>query len=196
MVTVDISTEEAAAGQDYDRKSELKAFDDTKAGVKGLVDAGITQVPRIFIQPPDHISYIQSNLIKPQLSFPVIDLDGIDIDPIQRKEIVNKVRDASGTWGFFQVVNHGIPVSVLEEMIDGVHRFYEQDNEVKKQWYSRENSGKTRVVYNSNFDLYTAPAANWRDSFYCSMAPNHPKPEELPPPCRYSHKENLFCNLI
>ena len=27
---------------DYDRASELKAFDDTKAGVKGLVDAGVT----------------------------------------------------------------------------------------------------------------------------------------------------------
>ncbi|KAM7462959.1 hypothetical protein LguiA_031080 [Lonicera macranthoides] len=37
----------------YDRTSELKAFDETKAGVKGLVDAGITQVPRIFHQPPN-----------------------------------------------------------------------------------------------------------------------------------------------
>jgi hypothetical protein len=26
---------------DYDRASELKAFDDTKLGVKGLVDAGV-----------------------------------------------------------------------------------------------------------------------------------------------------------
>ncbi|KAK6781011.1 hypothetical protein RDI58_023195 [Solanum bulbocastanum] len=43
----------------YDRMSELKAFDDTKTGVKGLVDSGIT------------------------------------------KEIVDKVRDASETWGFF-----------------------------------------------------------------------------------------------
>ena len=30
----------------YDREIELKAFDDTKEGVKGLVDAGITEVPR------------------------------------------------------------------------------------------------------------------------------------------------------
>ncbi|KAM3326711.1 hypothetical protein P3S67_001837 [Capsicum chacoense] len=35
----------------YDKTRELKAFDDTKAGVKGLVDAGIAQVPQIFIHP-------------------------------------------------------------------------------------------------------------------------------------------------
>jgi hypothetical protein len=27
----------------YDRKSELKAFDDSKSGVKGLVDVGLTK---------------------------------------------------------------------------------------------------------------------------------------------------------
>ena len=186
MVTVDIATGGAAADRNYDRKSEVKAFDDTKAGVKGLVDAGITQVPRMFIRPPDHIVSLQSNPIKPQLSLPVIDFDGINKDPIQHMKIVNKVRDASETWGFFQVINHGIPVSVLEEMLDGVHRFNEQDTEVKKQWYNRDYSGKTRVVFNTNFDLFTSAAASWRDSMYCSMAPNRPKPEELPPPCRYN----------
>ncbi|XVF42349.1 hypothetical protein PTKIN_Ptkin01aG0354600 [Pterospermum kingtungense] len=41
--------------QDYDRAKELKAFDDTKAGVKGLVDAGVVTVPRIFLMPPEDI---------------------------------------------------------------------------------------------------------------------------------------------
>lgn len=80
------------------------------------------------------------------------------------------------------MVNHGVPARVLEEMLDGVKRFYEQDTEVKKQWYTRDN--KKRVVYNTNFDLFTSPAANWRDSFYCTMAPNSPDPEELPEACR------------
>lgn len=33
----------------YDRTKDLKAFYDTKAGVKGLVDAGIRNIPEIFI---------------------------------------------------------------------------------------------------------------------------------------------------
>lgn len=169
---------EHATKPQYDRQSELKAFDDTKAGVKGLVDAGITEVPRFFIQPPETLK------INTQLKFPIIDLQGIDLeDPVTRKEIVEKVRDASETWGFFQVVNHGIPCSVLEEMIDGVRRFYEQDTEVKKQWYTRDPT--KRFVYNSNFDLYSSPAANWRDTFYCIIAPNPLSPQDLPSVCRY-----------
>ncbi|XP_056171697.1 1-aminocyclopropane-1-carboxylate oxidase homolog 1-like [Syzygium oleosum] len=40
---------------EHDRASKLRAFDETKAGVKGLVDAGITQVPCIFVvRPPDN----------------------------------------------------------------------------------------------------------------------------------------------
>ncbi|GMQ00304.1 hypothetical protein CsSME_00047447 [Camellia sinensis var. sinensis] len=39
------------------------------------------------------------------------------------------------------------------------------------------------VVYHTNFDLFGAPAANLRDTFYCHMAPKPPNPEELPPPC-------------
>ncbi|KAL3359721.1 hypothetical protein AABB24_016306 [Solanum stoloniferum] len=146
---------EARIRGSYDRMSELKAFDDTKAGVKGIVDAGITEVPRIFVQPTKI-----------------------------EECIVDKVRDASETWGFFQVVNHGIPLSVMEEMLQGTRRFFEQDVDIKKQYYTRDNTKK--VVHVSNFDLYSpsVPATNWRDSIFCLMAPNHPSPEELPIACR------------
>ncbi|KAI3693030.1 hypothetical protein L6452_32858 [Arctium lappa] len=167
---------------EYDRKAELTAFDDTKTGVKGLVDAGITEVPRIFIQPsPEYLNSHQPSPSK--LILPTIGLEGINEDPIRRKEVIEKVKDASESWGFFQLVNHGIPISVLKEMMKGVMRFHEQDSEVKKQWYTRDFSENSRVIYNSNFDLYAAPVTNWRDSFYCHMAPDPPQPHELPPPC-------------
>ncbi|KAJ8547262.1 hypothetical protein K7X08_010848 [Anisodus acutangulus] len=166
----------------YDRMSELIAFDDSKAGVKGLVDAGTTEVPRMFVQPTkieESVSSCETKFI-----FPVIDLEGIYKDPIKHKEIVDKVRDASETWGFFQVINHGIPLSVLEEMLQGARRFFEQDIDIKKQYYPRDNTKK--VVHVSNFDLYSpsVPATNWRDSIFCLMAPNYPSPEELPAACR------------
>ncbi|XP_021290152.1 1-aminocyclopropane-1-carboxylate oxidase homolog 1-like isoform X2 [Herrania umbratica] len=178
----------------FDRASELKAFDDTKAGVKGLVDAGITEVPRIFHQPPDKI---QKTSVSgdTQFSIPVIDLEGVKKDPITRKEIVEKVGNGSRKWGFFQVVNHGIPESVLEEMKDGIRRFFEQDLEVKKQCYTRDYSKP--VVYNSNFDLYTGLAVNWRDSFFSLMAPNPPKMEDLDIMVDYSKQvQNLGYLLL
>lgn len=186
MVSKSTADVQAASEANYDRKSELKAFDDTKAGVKGLVDAGITKVPRIFIQPQSQSSNsdLKPNFSNKNFTFPVIDLNGLDNDPIRHKETVDNIRDASVKWGFFLVVNHGIPLNVLEETMEGVRRFFEQDVEVKKRWYTRESIGTKRVVHNSNFDLYSAPTANWRDSLYCTMAPQHPNPEELPEICR------------
>lgn len=165
----------------YDRESELKAFDETKAGVKGLVDAGINNVPRIFTHPKDDLLDSISSSEGGQFKFPIIDIDGMDKDPI-RQQIIDQVRDASETWGFFQIMNHGIPVTVMNEMLEGVRLFYEQDTEVKKMWYTR--SSLARFIYNCNFDLFSAPVANWRDTFYCTMAPTAPNPEELPQACR------------
>ncbi|GLT99403.1 hypothetical protein SLE2022_168700 [Rubroshorea leprosula] len=172
------ATEVSDDNSGYDRVAELRAFDDTKAGVKGLADSGVTEVRRIFIKPPDHKSEDASDTGEIQHSIPIVNLEGIDKDPLLHKEIVDKIRCASETCGFFQVVNHGIHVSVLEDMKDGVCKFFEQDIEAKKVFYSRDFSRRFR--YNSNFDLYTAPVANWRDTCFSVMAPDPAKPEELP----------------
>ncbi|WCJ23999.1 2-oxoglutarate (2OG) and Fe(II)-dependent oxygenase superfamily protein [Euphorbia peplus] len=169
---------------DYNRKNELIAFDDTKLGVKGLVDAGITQIPRIFHRPSDHIISPTTcpAATHTNLSFPVIDLSGIGKSPTPRKEVVEKVRKASETWGFFQVINHGIPVNILEEMKEGVRRFHEQDSKTKMELYTRDFTKK--VGFNSNFDLYSAPSTNWRDTLLVQSSPDPPNPEELPNICR------------
>jgi hypothetical protein len=46
-----------AANGGYDRPQELQAFDDTKAGVKGLVDSGTKSIPAIFHHCTHRIPY-------------------------------------------------------------------------------------------------------------------------------------------
>ncbi|PKU83425.1 1-aminocyclopropane-1-carboxylate oxidase homolog 1-like isoform X1 [Dendrobium catenatum] len=162
----------------YDRKSEIKAFDDTKAGVKGLVDAGVTEIPRFFHRLPDaNDGPDPTSVTHPEI--PVIDLQ----DTAGRERVVELVRRASETFGFFQVLNHGVPQAVMDEMLEGVRRFNEQDLNVKMRYYTRDQS-KT-VLFNCNFDLYESPVANWRDTLFCAMAPEPAaKPEDLPEACR------------
>lgn len=90
---------------EYDRLSELKAFDEPKTGVKGLVDAGIGKVPRIFIHEPESFDR-KYGRGSPDLMVPVVDLEGVADDLVRRKLIVDQVRNASEEWGFFQVGIH------------------------------------------------------------------------------------------
>ncbi|KAG5588119.1 hypothetical protein H5410_048553 [Solanum commersonii] len=84
--------------------AEIKAIDDTKAGVKGLIDAGIVEIPRIFIRPPHELAEELNMCKSSTLQVPVVDLSGVELED-RRKKIVDEIREASEKWGFFQLVN-------------------------------------------------------------------------------------------
>lgn len=107
----------------------------------------------------------------------------MDSDIVRHKSITEEILRKSETVSFFQVVNHGIPEHILEDMVEGVRMFHEQPNEVKSQYYTRDIT--KNVVYTSNFDLFSAPATNWKDTFFANMAAVRINPEELPIVCRY-----------
>ncbi|MCL7041603.1 hypothetical protein MKW94_027655 [Papaver nudicaule] len=172
----------------YNRMKELKAIDDTKTGVKGVAYSGLLNIPRVFVRPPEELAEEEQYLLLADKSkfhekvrIPVIDLEGMDN---RREEIVKEIRLASESWGFFQLLNHGVPETIMDEMLKGVARFHEQDADVKKQYYSREFTRK--VKYNTSMDWYQSKsAAKWKDTFSCAMlAPDLINSRELPDLCR------------
>lgn len=178
----------------YDRAKQVEEFDESKAGVKGLVDAGIKKIPKFFIYPQQNIhKQPNSNLLGSvsSLQIPVIDLRGYDDDNggVRRREIVDELRSAAEKWGFFQMVNHGIPKAALEGVLQGVRRFHELPNEEKSKWYGRKPTKAVNFFSNGYLQLSPAPA-DWRDSLACNIqAEKTLDPKELPPVCRY-HMNN------
>ncbi|XP_068325409.1 1-aminocyclopropane-1-carboxylate oxidase homolog 1-like [Pyrus communis] len=170
----------------YDRTKEVKVFDETKAGVKGLVDSGITKVPKFLIHPPHSLS--NSKTTNVNFKVPVIDFDGFDQD-FQRAQIVKEICEASETWGFFQMVNHGVPERVIENMLEGIRGFHEQPKEVKMEWYSRDS--KHRVRYYCNGDLLVSKTANWRDTIGFDFQDGPLDPETFPFVCREAVQEYI-----
>ncbi|KAL6519922.1 hypothetical protein OROMI_032816 [Orobanche minor] len=179
------------------RLKMLKAFDETNSGVKGLIDSSgspLLKVPEIFVRPSDELTGGHHQPQRPttragktRIEVPVIDLSGVR-KPDRRKLIVGEVKAASETWGFFQVVNHGIPLAVIDGMIGGVREFNDQDVVEKKKYYSRDT--KRSVRFNSSYDLFTSRSASWRDTLSISFSgPGPTEPEELPPSCRESTLE-------
>ncbi|KAL2230058.1 UNVERIFIED_CONTAM: 1-aminocyclopropane-1-carboxylate oxidase 11 [Sesamum indicum] len=142
----------AAGDQQYDRMEMLKAFDQTEAGVKGLIDSGLTKIPKIFVRPSEDLAQDQLTYKNIQVQVPVIDLSGI-LDADRRKQIVEQVRMASETWGFFQVVNHGIPPTVLDGMIDGIMKFNEMDVEEKRRDNTVEYINHVKILGKTLLEL-------------------------------------------
>ncbi|KAI6693477.1 hypothetical protein NL676_021187 [Syzygium grande] len=159
-----------------DRYRELKRFDDSKSGVKGLADSGIATLPRFFVRPPEDIAADRpGGGSSSGLEVPVIDLGSLAAG---RPAVVARVLAAAREVGFFQVVNHGIPESALA----AARAFHELPGEVKAGYYSRE--AERKVKFTSNFDLYELKHANWRDTLFCVMGPEPVDPLELPLVCR------------
>ncbi|KAH7570897.1 hypothetical protein ACOSP7_019429 [Xanthoceras sorbifolium] len=164
--------------ESYDSAKDVMEFEDSKTGIKGLVDSGITTIPRFFIHPPETLSELKpksTTLPDPQLTIPTIDLSGL------RSTILEKIARASRELGLFQIINHGIEVEFLERMIGGIKGFHEQPAEIKARLYRRDFNG---VSYFSDFNLLRSKAANWRDTLQVNVGPSMPELDEIPEICR------------
>lgn len=172
-----------------ERQKEVEQLEETKAGVKGLVDSGIAKLPTIFVR--SHTNSAEG-VNQPQV--PVIDLSGLadhdhDHDEMMcenklRKEIVKELKEAAEKWGVFQIINHGVPLDVLDDMLEGGRRFHEQPQEVKKDLYSRDYSRK--AIFYTNGKLAADIPLDWRDTFRCGdvQNPDHDHDEKIPQVCR------------
>ncbi|OUZ99384.1 Oxoglutarate/iron-dependent dioxygenase [Macleaya cordata] len=169
----------------YDRSKEVKDFDDSKIGVKGLVDSGITSIPRFFVHPPESLPSISGPTTQSPIShddhrIPIVDLSSVNSDC--RSIIVDQINEASRTWGFFQIINHDISLDVIDRTISSIKAFNEQPTEIKSKYYTRDM--ERGVGFASNFDLFRSKAASWRDSLQLRMGPTPPDFDLIPEICR------------
>ncbi|KAL2238765.1 UNVERIFIED_CONTAM: 1-aminocyclopropane-1-carboxylate oxidase [Sesamum indicum] len=162
----------------YDWAKELKEFAETKAGVKGLVDSGVTKLPRLFQHPPETLQS-SPKLDAVHLDLPTIDLQGLSA---RRSEVVEQMSKAAQEWGFFRIVNHGIPLETMDAMLAAVKRFHEQPTEEKMPWYSSDV--RKQVKLNSNLPSRENDPASWRDILSCVFNDDQLHPEDLPLACR------------
>lgn len=130
-------------------------------GVKGLVDLGVSRVPEQYVQPPKE--RIEKSSAKSLEASPVdlSKLDGPDHDNVAA-EIVR----AAESLGFFQVVNHGVPLELLASLKAAAFRFFEQKPE-KKALFRKGASPSPNVKYGTSFVPEKEKALEWKD--YISM---------------------------
>ncbi|KAE9450891.1 hypothetical protein C3L33_17209, partial [Rhododendron williamsianum] len=163
--------------QDYDRLKEVKQFDDSKLGVKGLLDSGLASsasIPLIFHHPPDSqpgpIPHTRPT--HTHHSIPIVDFSA------PKPVLTDQITRAASTVGFFQITNHGIPLHVIQRTLAAVKSFNELPAEIKTAHYHREMG--RGVTFSTNVDLYQSKAASWRDTLQMRVSPVLPNPSDIP----------------
>lgn len=75
----------------------------------------------------------------------------IDISPIvnsqlfseaDRKDVLNQILEAAHTWGFFQVINHGISAELQQKLTEQMKLFFSSPQEVKNSIKRTENNSR------------------------------------------------------
>ncbi|XVE64015.1 hypothetical protein DITRI_Ditri07aG0067500 [Diplodiscus trichospermus] len=98
----------------------------------------------LYVLPKQHIQPLDERMcmtnILAQNSIPSIDMSNWE-DP----QVAKSICDAALEWGFFQIVNHEVPVEVLENVKGATYRFFGLPTKVKNQ-YSEDHLHLAQVL--------------------------------------------------
>ncbi|MCD9560244.1 hypothetical protein HAX54_018748 [Datura stramonium] len=141
-------------------------------GVKGLSDMGIQELPKQYIQP------VEERIVITDDSIPIIDATNWD-DP----KVADQICKAAQNWGVFQVINHGVPVEVLDNIKETNHRFFNLPAEEKKK-YRKENSVSSNARYGTSTTPEVEKTLGWRDYLSIVHSSNDEVASSLPTSCR------------
>ncbi|KAM3358450.1 hypothetical protein P3S68_021381 [Capsicum galapagoense] len=121
---------------------ELKQFHESKTGVKGLVDKGLTTIPTFFVHQSEPNPKLK-NRPGYKHSIPVGDFSATC------SKIIEQVHNASTTLGFFQIINHFVHVQAVNKAVNSIKAFNKQEDEVKMKYYSVDISQWSKILPSS-----------------------------------------------
>uniref|UniRef100_A0A0E0M4S5 Fe2OG dioxygenase domain-containing protein n=1 Tax=Oryza punctata TaxID=4537 RepID=A0A0E0M4S5_ORYPU len=151
MAILDVTVERAKIG---DGSSESESEAELGLGVRHLCDSGITTLPARYVLPPaDRPGNPCSALL------PVVDLAALRAgDPCQLAALHAACRD----YGFFQLLNHGVPPDVGRAMLDAARRFFfDLPLPARARYMSADI--RAAVRYGTSFNQLNDGVLSWRD---------------------------------
>ena len=146
-------------------------------GVKGLSETGLKALPTQYVQPMEE--RIDVSDVLAGAAIPIIDMSERD-----EEKLAASICDAAERWGFFQIVNHGVPVEALERVQGATHCFFGLPANEKNK-YSKENSASNNVRYSTSFTPQAEKALEWKDFLSLFFVSEEEASALWPSSCRY-----------
>ncbi|KAM6557443.1 hypothetical protein CsatB_004462 [Cannabis sativa] len=134
--------------------------------VQDLASKNQTEIPTRYLQPEPELHQIP---VLESLELPVINMTKL-LDhqhPLHHDELA-KLHSACKEWGFFQLINHGVPEEVIENMKIDTEEFFKMPLEKKKAYAQQPNSLEG---YGQAFVKSEDQKLDWGDMFYVQALP-------------------------
>lgn len=121
-------------------------------------------LPERYIRSEDERSSLLNT--SSQIGIPVIDMELLSGENDYRQKEMEKLAMACEEWGFFQVVNHGIPGSLMEQMKRITREFVLLPLQEKVEYAVQEHEG-----YGQAFVFSEDQQLDWSDLLYLTIMP-------------------------
>ncbi|KAL6906395.1 hypothetical protein ACP4OV_003996 [Aristida adscensionis] len=144
------------------------------------------QVPERYIRAEANVEEVISGYDFTS-AIPVIDLSKL-CDPQSSQEERAKLGSACQHWGFFQLINHGVPDEVICNLKRDMSEFFKLPLEAKKAYSQLPNSIEG---YGQVFVASEEQKLDWADMFYLVLRPNESRDVRLWPAQPPSFKTSI-----
>ncbi|KAJ8764733.1 hypothetical protein K2173_009118 [Erythroxylum novogranatense] len=117
---------------------------------------GLSSIPPTytFTKNPDPIS-------DPEESLPVVDFSLLSGNPDEHNKVIYQLGKACQEYGFFMVVNHGVPESLVKAMISSCEMFFDLTEEEKREYEGKDVMDPIRC--GTSFNTSVEKVLFWRD---------------------------------
>ncbi|KAL8248261.1 hypothetical protein R6Q59_005129 [Mikania micrantha] len=137
----------------------------------------LTTVPHQYVQDHREPTFVPNDT-SPLPSIPVIDMNDLIMEGSNMDLQLKHLHSVCCNWGIFQLVNHGVDESLLDQMKNEVVRFFEAPIEEKLRYKLKggEYEGYGQTILHAQ-----GQKIDWADRFFMITNPIHRrKPNLLP----------------
>ncbi|WRX14053.1 Oxoglutarate/iron-dependent dioxygenase - like 10 [Theobroma cacao] len=155
-----------------------------RTSIKSLAELpGLTSIPPIYIFPTNANDQPFSDAKE---SIPTIDFSHLTSNnPDERSKVLQELGDACQDWGFFMVINHGVPESMMQAIIEACRGFFELTEEEKQEFEGKHMLDPISCGTSSNVSV--DKVLFWRDFLKVFQHPEFHSPNK-PAAFRIQHK--------
>ena len=154
------------------------------------------EVPINFIVSPEDRPRPPQPLLERTL--PLIDLSGLQCDalPSTKATTLSAIASACEEWGFFQAINHGIPIDIIEDARRSAKDFFELPSPEKHGYVvnaeDQKDGDMEKLQGYGRTLFFRGTADDWMDSLFGFLAPPSLKKLDLWP----SQPPQLRCSQV